>query len=84
MRGVRVSGDFEKDSHQMLLYGLSYAAVGVLLVVLSYQADGWQRWPLGIVGWLLLVAGTWTLVFRFFISWLVAIARRSGLRRSGH
>jgi hypothetical protein len=83
MRGIKVSGEFEKDSRQMLVYGLSYAAVGVLLVVLSYEADGWPRLPLGIVGWLLLVAGTWTTLFRFFITWVADIARRSGLGRSG-
>ena len=66
----------------MLLYGLSYAAIAVLLVVLSYHANGWPRWPLGIVGWLLLVAGTWTILFRFFIKWLVAITQRTGSGRA--
>ena len=82
MRGIRVGGEFEKDSRQMLLYGLSYAAVGVLLVVLSYHANSWPRWPLGIAGWLLLVAGTWTILFRFFINWLAAVTRRSGSGRA--
>ena len=82
MRGIRVGDDFEKDSRQMLLYGLSYAAVGVLFVVLCYQANGWPRWPLGIAGWLLLISGTWTILFRFFITWLVEITRRSGSGRA--
>ena len=82
MRGMRVGDEFEKDSRRMLLYGLSYAAIGVLLVVRSYQSNGWPRWPLGIVGWLLLVAGTWTILVRFFISWLVDLSYRSGSSRA--
>jgi hypothetical protein len=82
MRGARVSDEFEKDTRQMLVYGSTYVAVGVLLVVLSYQAHGWPRWPFGIVGWLLLVAGTWTILFRFFITWLVDMTRRSGSSRA--
>ena len=82
MRGIRAGGEFEKDSRQMLVYGLSYLAIGVLLVVLSSLADGWPRWPLGIVGWLLLVAGTWMILFRFCINWLVAISQRSGSGRA--
>jgi hypothetical protein len=66
----------------MLLYGLGYVAIGVLFVVLSYHSNGWPRWPLGIVGWLLLVAGTWTILFRHFINWLLAITRRSGSGRA--
>jgi len=77
MRSVRLDGEFEKDARQMVLHGLSYAAIGLLLVVLSYQANGWPRWPLAIAGWLFLVAGTWTILFRLFINWLVVLARRS-------
>ncbi len=82
IRGIRVGDEFEKDSRQTLLYGLSYAAIGVLLVVLSYHSNGWPRWPLGIVGWLLLVAGTWTILVRFFITWLVDISYHSGSSRA--
>ena len=84
MIGTRPSTEFERDSRRMQRYGLGYAVAGLLLVVLSYQATGWPRWPLGILGWLLLLAGAWTILFRIFTTWLVAVARRSGLGRSHH
>jgi hypothetical protein len=59
--------DPEAYSRTSVWYGLTYAAVGLTLVVLSYVADGWARWPLGIVGWLLLLAGSWTLLFTLVI-----------------
>ena len=60
----------------MLLAGVCYAAIGVALVIASYTTDGWLRWPIGILGWLLLVAGTWTLLFRVFLGFLVTSIRR--------
>jgi hypothetical protein len=71
-----VDADYPREARLMVLYGLCYEAIGVALVFASYATDGWPRWPLAILGWFLLVAGTWTLLFRVFLGFLVTALRR--------
>jgi len=70
-------GDLARDMRKGIGLGLGYAAVGLLLVVLSYRIDSWAQWPLGVAGWVLLLAASWTLVFVFVVRRVLAIGSRT-------